>query len=183
MEVSNANQIYTEILDDRRYITTEEVAEALINQDPSLRLFDVRSIEEYEEYSLPEADPMPINDLLDPDYFADLECNKYKIVFFSNAQLLSDQAWYVSRKKGCQDIYVLKGGLNEWFTNILNPAKPSDIESAESVDLYNLRIAMRNYFLGLSTELDPEVFKAYRPKKAIAVKPKKKVEEEEEEGC
>jgi hypothetical protein len=78
---------------------------------------------------------------------------------------------------------VLEDGINGWYNAILLPKKPSDLESAEMVELYNLRKAMSNYFLGLSTELDPEVFKTYKPKKAIAVKPKKKAVEEEEEGC
>ena len=75
---------------------------------------------------------------------------------------------------------MLKGGLNGWIENILQPKEPSETASSEELELYQFRLAARNYFTGLSTELKLEPYLLPIKKKSPPKVVKKKVEEEEE---
>ncbi len=173
-----------EMTEPTRYLTTEMVADGIINRDPSLILVDVRSQDEYESFSLPGALNIPLNDITKEENLELLNRTDYKFIYYSNDGITADYAWMLSRVNGSEEGYVLRGGLNAWMENILKPQKPEDTASEEEFELYNLRSGMRNYFLGLSRELEAEKFVSVpkpAPKKIIPVVPKKKVEEEE--GC
>lgn len=173
-----------EVSDDRRFLSVEELAESLINEDPSIHIIDVRGFDEYQSFSLPGAINVSLREMIEDKEKLISDCDKYKTVFYANDDLLADQAWAINRMNGCKNGYVLDGGLNSWVDRILQPEEPSDAESADVVELYQLRVAMKNHFLGLSQELELEPFVNPTPRKTIVVQPKpKKVVEKEEEGC
>ena len=60
-----------------QYITPDVVADMIIKKDPSLRLIDVRSQDEFEKFSLPGAINIPATDLLS-DQYADILEPGYK---------------------------------------------------------------------------------------------------------
>ena len=182
-EVLSVNDLLLEYNDSRRLISSETLADLIINKDPSLRLIDVRDPGQYEDFSLPESYNVPLDQILNEEFTDILDCSRYKIVCYSNSDILSDKAWMIKRELGCKDIYVLKGGLNAWVENIFQPTEPGELVPSEEVESYKMRLAMRNYFLGLSQELDEEPFFRPRPRKSIVVTPKKPKEDEEEEGC
>jgi rhodanese-related sulfurtransferase len=180
-------QLLLEINDQRRFITTDQVADLLVNQDPSLLLIDVREAAAFEEFSLPQSINIPLENLLDPEAQEQIECGKYRIVFYSYDDIHADQAWILQRNQGCKNLYVLKGGLNEWTQTIIQPEAPPQTAGSDAWDLYDFRIAARKYFTGGATELEtlpylPPIYKTQQPPKAIQLQPKKVVEEEEE-GC
>ena len=74
-------QLLTEIADDARFISTDELAKGMVNSDPSIFLIDVRSVEEYNKYSLPGAFNIPIADILNEDWQAYFEQDAKKIIF------------------------------------------------------------------------------------------------------
>ena len=183
-----------EIIDDRRFVSVDEVADWIINQDPSVTLVDVRSQDEFDHFSLPGAVNVPLSDLLAESAETQLDCDRRSLIFFSTGSIVAEQAWMLYRRKGCLNNYVMEGGLNAWGDKIIQPEKPAETASSEEWDLYNFRIAARKYFLGASTELEPEPYvepakpkaatTAAPAKKEVKVKPKKKLPVfEEEEGC
>lgn len=44
-----ADDMLLAILDDSRYVSTDEIASMLINNDPSIQLIDVRTPEQYKD--------------------------------------------------------------------------------------------------------------------------------------
>ena len=172
----------TEAEQPTRFMSVDYLADKIINKDPSLKIIDIRSEEQYLSFQINNAVNLPIGDL--ESNIDDLlkDCEKYQLVFYGNADFNSEKAWLFLKSKGCSNVSILKGGLNAWFQDILNPVEPTDVASLEEVELYRSRVAMKNYFLGLSTELEKEPFVSSQPKKAIIVRPKKVVVEEEE-GC
>ena len=172
-----------EVADDRRFLSVEELAESLINEDPSIHIIDVRGFDEYQLFSLPGAINIPLREMIEDKEKLISDCDKFKTIFYANDDLLADQAWAINRLNGCKNGYVLDGGLNSWVERILQPEEPSDAESADVIELYQLRVAMKNHFLGLSRELELEPFVNPTPRKTIVVQPKPKKEAEEEEGC
>ena len=179
----SVNEILLEYNDSRRLVTPEQLADLIIKKDPSLRLIDVRDEGQFESFSLPWAQNVPLKEFLSDSAKDILDCDKYKIVCYSNSNILADRAWMVKRQLGCSNVYILSGGLNAWVENILQPRKPGELASSDEIESYKMRLAMQNYFLGLSQELEEVPFTRPVPKKSIVVVPKKVVEDEEEEGC
>ena len=62
----------------------------------------------------------------------------------------ADQAWVIAKRMGYGNLYVMKGGLNEWIRTIIQPAAPDETASAEELELYNSRRGASMYFTGAS---------------------------------
>ena len=158
-------------LSSERYISTDKLADRMINQDPTLLLIDIRSEDEYAEYALPNAVNIPLEKFFDEDLNAFVNQDIYDVIFYSNDSFYSNEAWMLGNRLGYQNLYVLKGGLNEWFNTIISPKKPKETDSQKDFELYSYRKAAGMYFgVGVSkTET------AKKPtKKVITVKKKKK---------
>jgi rhodanese-related sulfurtransferase len=147
-------QLLSELYDQTRYVSTDEVAERIINQDPALFLVDVRMADYYEEYSLPGAMNIPFEDILNPDWEEYLNQEYVDIVFYSNSDVYAEQAWMLANRKGFENLYIMKGGLNCWFETIIKPAKPLVTASNTEFDLYEFRKGARQYFSGASLSIE-----------------------------
>jgi hypothetical protein len=76
-----------------------------------------------------------------------LQAGKDK-VFYSNADIESDQAWQICRRNSIPRIFVMKGGINLWFSTIMKSAEPPATAPSQAIDLYKFRLAARQYFTG-----------------------------------
>ena len=134
-----ADELLSEVNSRTQYVTPDAVADMIIKKDPSLRLIDVRSQEEFEKFSLPGAINIPATDLLS-DKYTDLLNQDIKMnVFYSNGTLTANEAWMVTRQLGYINNFVLEGGLNYWFDAIINPKKPASTNSDEEFAKYDFR--------------------------------------------
>lgn len=134
-----ADELLSEVNSRNQYLAPDVVADMIIKKDPSLRLIDVRSQEEFEKFSLPGAINIPIANLLSPDYTDILNQDTKMNVFYSNGTLTANEAWMITRQLGYNNNYVLEGGLNYWFENILNPKQPSSTSPDEEFAKYDFR--------------------------------------------
>jgi rhodanese-related sulfurtransferase len=124
------------ILSGERFISTDELAERMISQDPSLILIDTRTEDAYNKFTLPNAMNLPLADVFNEElnYYLDQEI--YDVVLFSNDNFLADEVWMLGNRMGYQRLYVLQGGLNEWFNTIIHPQVPKQTKSQDAFDLY-----------------------------------------------
>ncbi len=162
-------------ISSERYINTDILADRLVNQDPIVLLVDTRSEKEFNEYALPNALNIPLKDFLKEDFEGFVDQDVYDIILYSNDNFYADQAWMIGNRLEYKNLYVLKGGLNEWFNTIINPKKPDETMPKEAFELYSFRKAAGMYFgVGVSEpKAKKETFK--KPiKKVITVKKKKK---------
>jgi len=111
----------------------------LVQKDPSLRLIDVRTPEEFDAYSMPGAVNIPLSNLLADEYTDILNQDAYVNVFYSNGSVYANQAWMITRQLGYVNNFVLEGGLNYWFGNILSPEAPSQTSPNEEFAKYDFR--------------------------------------------
>jgi rhodanese-related sulfurtransferase len=171
------------MLSTERYINTDELADRMVNQDPSLLLVDTRNTEEFEKYSLPNAINIPLSQIFSEKLNPYLDQDIYDVVLFSNDNFTAEEAWLIGNRMGYQRLYVLDGGLNTWFETIIQPEFPKETMSREAYDLYAFRKAAGKYFgVAIDTiEIEMEVKKAAAPKKVVT-KPKKK-KKMPEGGC
>jgi rhodanese-related sulfurtransferase len=188
--IHSPGQVLVELNSTERLMSPEEVADRLINEDPSQLLVDVRSHAEYDAFSLPGAINIPLENLMEEGNQQLIDCSRYTAVFFSNDDVLSTQAWTLNRINGCKGAFIMQGGLNRWTANLMTPVMPAETAPEGEWELYNFRKAVAQYLIGGSEALEPEEFPVVRKKVVVArkkvapqPKPKKKVVVEEEEGC
>jgi sulfur-carrier protein adenylyltransferase/sulfurtransferase len=122
-----------------QFVTPEIVADMLVKKDPSLRLIDVRSQDEFEKFSLPGAVNIPVTDLLSDQYAEILDQDTKMNVFYSNGTITANEAWMITRQLGYKNNYVMEGGLNYWFGTILNPQVPASTSPDEEFARYDFR--------------------------------------------
>lgn len=134
-----AEELLGEVNTRTQYVTPDAVADMIIKKDPSLRLIDVRSQDEFEKFSLPGAINIPATDLLSDQYTDILNQDIKMNIFYSNGTLAANEAWMITRQLGYNNNFVLEGGLNYWFDAILNPKKPASTSPDEEFAKYDFR--------------------------------------------
>lgn len=158
-----------------QFISPDVVADMLVQKDPSLRLIDVRTPEEFEKYSLPGAINVPLSNLLSDEYTDNLNQDAYMNVFYSNGSVYANQAWMITRQLGYENNLVLEGGLNYWFGNILSPETPSQTSPDEEFARYDFRKSAAAALGGggvISTDATAPAPRAVKP--PVTAKAKKK---------
>lgn len=133
------NQLLEEVKSGTQFIHPDQVADMLINSDPTLQLIDVRSADQYEKFNLPNSINIPLVDILNPEWDAYINQDVSLNVFYSNGTTDANQAWMITRQLGYKNNYVLQGGVNYWAETIMNPEAPATDNPNEEIAKYNLR--------------------------------------------
>ncbi len=150
----DADDLLREIRLETNLVSTDELADLLINLDPGLMLIDVRDSLAYSEYHLPGAINIPLNQLLDEKWMPYIDQVSKNNIFYSNGTTLSSEAWILTRQLGFKNNYVLYGGLNRWFETIIKPSQPGSMATSVEIDRFNKRKAASLYFTGNSGASD-----------------------------
>jgi len=143
-----ADELLREMKRQTYVISADELADLLINQDPSILLIDVRDSVDYAQYHLPGAINIPLKELLDPEWAPYVDQISQKNIFYSNGTTLSSEAWILTKQIGFRNNYILGGGLNKWFSTIIKPEFPATSAPSETWALYETRKAASQYFTG-----------------------------------
>lgn len=149
-------QLVEEIKDGTQFLTPDAVADMLVQKDPTLQLIDVRSKDEFDKFSLPNAINIPLTDILSPQYEEILNQGVKMNVFYSNGATQANEVWMICRQLGYQNNYVLQGGLNHWAATILYPQAPSQMSPDDEFAKYDFRKGA-NQALGGGSAAAPSV--------------------------
>jgi len=148
--VIDEEQLLNAVNKEGRYISTDKIAQAIMENDPSILLIDIRTPKDYEKYTLNGAINIPFDKIMDEENEAYFNQEVYTTVLFSNGSSLADQAWLRLRSYDYQGNKVLKGGLNEWYKTIINPQEPKDMElTTEVEERYLFRKGASIFFTGV----------------------------------
>jgi rhodanese-related sulfurtransferase len=167
-----ADELLRDIKLETHLISTDELADLLINHDPSLLLIDVRDSVAYGKYHLPGAINIPLKNLLDENWLPYVDQISKNNIFYSNGTTLSSEAGIICRQLGFKNNFVLEGGLNAWFNTIIKPNHPGSMATSEELNLFDRRKAASMYFTGSSAATDQSSAPALPP---IPRKKKKRV--------
>jgi rhodanese-related sulfurtransferase len=174
-----ANEMLEEVQYGSELIHPDELADWLINKDPSIQLIDVRSPEEYENFSLGNAINIPLSDILSDEWVDYLDQGVIMNILYSNGSTNSNEAWMILRQLGYENNYVLQGGLNYWVETILNPQTPKVTDPNDEIAKYDFRKGASQYFGGATVSTTAS--SAQTTKKPIIKRKKKK--KAPEGGC
>lgn len=153
----NVKEIALSTIKDSDKINPTTLADWIIQGKADYILVDLRAQEKYSEYSLPEAENIPLVEL--PE--AELLRNQ-KIILFSDDEVAAAQGWFILKAKNYKSVYILEGGLNGWKDKVLYPKVPANPTKDQLADLDKKRMVAQ-YFGGdlvtevASTEIKTEV--------------------------
>jgi rhodanese-related sulfurtransferase len=126
-----------------KHVTALELARWIRDRKPGLRVIDLRPAADFETYHVPGAQRVLAT--FQPDQ---------TLVLISDGGAHAAQAWVFVRTMGHRNVYFLRGGINEWLDDVMNPNGPSQ-EAA----------ALSRYFGGVPRSRDVK-----RPNTATAVR-------------
>jgi len=134
-------QIVTELKQKAYFMNPDDLVAMLVNKDPLFKLVDVRDASEFQNFSLPNATNIDIKDIISEEWEEFMNQDIYTIILYSNSNLEAVEAWILCRQMGYENIYILQGGLNNWFETIVNPKHPLPTMPDEDQAKYDFRKA------------------------------------------
>jgi len=155
--------------DPSRFLSTDLITDRLVKKDPALILIDVRPTAQFSAFAIPGAINIPLDSLLTTSALRLLNNKDYDKVFYSNSDVMADQAWIIAKRSGFKTIFVMKGGVNKWFNDIVKGEEPAATEPTEKIALAQFRKAACQHFFG-TAEVKAKVIET--PKKTVLVQPK-----------
>lgn len=157
------------LLDDKTYFSVDQVARFLVSEDSSVQIIDLRSPEEFSSVNIPGSINVPYGELLNNDPGRFLNNGNIKNIFYSNGDFDSNYALTLAKGLNYKNIYVMKGGLNEWFKTVMNSNFNGEKISARENSLFETRLRARKMFTEINSLPDSLKFK-YMEAKHIAAK-------------
>ena len=179
-EKVSQKQIISELKEKAYFITADALAAMLVEKDPTVKLVDVRDAFDFQKFSLPNATNLNIENIVSDEWSEFMNQDKYTIVIYSNGNVDAVEAWMLCRMKGYENIFVLQGGLNNWYETILNPQKPASTMADEELAKYEFRKAAGSSLGGVAGDSASAVpakmagSEAPKPKPAAGAAKKKK---------
>jgi len=104
------------------HVTALELATWIHDRKSGLRIIDVREPEEFAAYQIPTAENIPLAQ------FSRLSFKPEEtVVLYSGGGAHAAQAWVFIRALGHREVLFLRGGLNEWIDDVMNPVASTPI--------------------------------------------------------
>jgi rhodanese-related sulfurtransferase len=127
------------------------LAEWIRDRKANLRVIDVRSRAEYDQYRIPTAENVSADQVA-----AD---SNQVVVLYSDGDASAHQA---AAQLQSAHVYVLEGGIYDWLDRVMAPALPPDATAAQQAEFARQK-AVSEYFGGA-----PTIFAETQPKPATA---------------
>ena len=130
------------------HVTAIELAQWIRDRKPGLRIIDLRTAAEFDGYHLPHAERVAI-DALSSTPFQQTDT----LVLISGGGTHAGQAWVLLQALGYRHVYFLRGGLQEWLDDVMNPTIASGA-TAEALAAFHRVADLSRYFGGVPRILD-----------------------------
>ncbi|MFA6401540.1 MAG: rhodanese-like domain-containing protein [Salinivirgaceae bacterium] len=145
------NELLEKAIKNDYVISVDKVARSLVTDDSTVVLVDLRSPEEFKECNIPGAINIPYANLLDKENEGYWDQKEIKLIFYSNGSFLSAQAWTLCTGMGYQNIYIMEGGMNEWYKTVLNSRFVGEQITARENALFETRLKARKLFIEMNS--------------------------------
>jgi len=122
----NVTELARIVEHEEDHVTAAELARWIRDDKRGLRVLDIRPDSEYGEFHIPGAIRVPITDIatMPVDSAA-------TYVLYSEGGTHAAQAWFLLRARGVEHSYFLRGGLYDWFDQVMSPRVAADVPQAE----------------------------------------------------
>lgn len=145
------HELMGQMQNKKNTFTVDQVARFVNNEDSTIQLIDVRNAEEYKTCNIPGSINIPLEDLLNPDWQGYLNQDDMRNIFYSNGDRGANYAWALTTGFDYKNIFVMQGGMNEWYKIImLSEFKGESITPRENA-LFENRFKARKIFTQINS--------------------------------
>ena len=102
-------QLLSEIRTGTQFISPDEVADKIVQKDPSIQLIDVRNPREFDLFSLPGAINIPLQDILSEGNSDILNQGTKMNIFSSNGSTEANEPWLRTRQLSARECMTALG--------------------------------------------------------------------------
>ncbi|MEW6062357.1 MAG: rhodanese-like domain-containing protein [Bacteroidota bacterium] len=134
--VSNDDYLRTHSV---RYISSDELAFRILDHDPRIQIIDIRDQKEFETLSLPGSVNIAFEQVLQKEFSEILGQRHKRKIFIATDELSGTKAALLAQEAGYDNVYVLKGGLNEFTASILQYKQPAHVKTQDEIDTDRFR--------------------------------------------
>lgn len=113
------DELLSKSVSDDSYLSVDQVARFINNEDTTFQLIDVRSAEQFKECNIPGSINIPFNNFSDPKWEVYLNQKGLKNIYYGNGEQTASYAWTISTGLNYGNNFVMKGGLNEWYKTVM----------------------------------------------------------------
>jgi rhodanese-related sulfurtransferase len=129
-----------------QFLTVDQIARMVVYEDTSILLVDVRDPDAYRAVHIPGAVNIPVSDILNPDWAGYLNDPVVRPVFYSNGNTMASEAWMLCTQKGYTGSLIMRGGMNEWYREVMESIFEGDRISAADNATFEVRYRARKFF-------------------------------------
>jgi len=159
-----------EVNNQESIFTVDQVARFIVSEDSTVQLIDLRTDEEFKSFNIPGSVNIPYKDFLNTDPSTLLGNQEIKNIFYSNGDSDSNSALVIAKGMNYSNVYVMKGGLNEWFITVMNTSFTGEKISARENSLFETRTRAKRLFNEINSLPDSLKQKFYDSKHLEAKK-------------
>jgi len=145
---TNPKLLLSSVTEKSRYLSADQITHRIIENDPTLLLIDLRPASQFKTFALPGSMNIPVDSILISTNIEIFNQPGKDKVFYANSDLTAEMAWMLCNRFSLKRIYVMKGGLNEWFQTIIETKSLPVTASSADMELQSFRIAARQFFTG-----------------------------------
>jgi rhodanese-related sulfurtransferase len=132
-------KLVSEAFDQASYFTSDQVARFVATEDTSFQLIDLRTQDEFSKLNIPGSINIPYESFIDIAPGTLTGAGNMKYILYSNGDIDANNAWVIAKGLKIDNVYVMKGGLNEWFSTVMNSRFTGERISARENALFENR--------------------------------------------
>ncbi|HEX2921173.1 MAG TPA: rhodanese-like domain-containing protein [Bacteroidales bacterium] len=149
--IKDPESLLKEVLNEDVIVTPDQVARMIVNENPDLRLIDLRPENEFRSFSLPGAVNVPYDMFIKNDPAAFLGGGNTKNILYSNGNSHASYALVIARGMKHQNVYYMKDGMNGWYSTVLESKFSGDRISARENTLFETRTKASKLFYEINS--------------------------------
>jgi len=163
-------KLLPEVLDEKSYFTVDQVARFIVSEDSTIQIIDLRSPEEFRRMNIPGSINSPYTDIFKSDPGSLFSNEKIRSILYSNGDFDSNSALVIAMGLNYKNVFVMRGGMNEWFNTVMNSNFTGEKISARENAIFETRTRARNMFNDLNSLPDSLKMKFIEGKRIAAKK-------------
>lgn len=161
--------LLSEALDEKSWFTADQVARFVAAEDTSVQLIDLRTTEEFNRLNIPGSINIPYDQFIEIAPGTIIGSGNFKNILYSNGDYDANNAFIIAKGLNMKNIYVLRGGLNEWFITVMNSRFTGEKITARENALFENRRRAGNMFTQINS-LPDSLKKKYYEARHVAAK-------------
>ncbi len=156
--------------DQTSYFTSDQIARFVASEDTSIQLIDLRTREEFSKLNIPGSVNIPYASFIETAPGTLPGGGNIKYILYSNGDIDANNAWVIARGLKINNVFVMKGGLNDWFSTVMNSRFTGEKISARENALFENRRKAGQIFTELNSLPDSLKRKYYEARHVAAKK-------------